>query len=140
MDQLGNINRSSATDKLMTPKISKSEYSINDKSLRLLSELLSTHTSSTNGLFFWDIEQKALSFSEAQLQIALIKLIRIGYVDRNITEDNNGNTGFGFTITNSGIEYLLENETRLDSIITAELNEKQQFQQNPLQFGKYRQK
>tara|TARA_R110001583_G_C5569465_1_gene401933 strand:- start:77 stop:940 length:864 start_codon:yes stop_codon:yes gene_type:complete len=140
MEQLGCINKSTETDKVITPQVSKSEYSINDKSLRLLSELLSTHTTSVNGMFFWDIEQKALRFSEAQLQIALIKLTRIGYISRTITEDHNGNTGYGFTITNSGVEYLLENEIRLDSIITAELNEKQQFQQSPPQFGGYQHK
>jgi len=140
MEQLACINKYTETDKVITPQVSKSEYSINDKSLRLLSELLSTHTTSVNGMFFWDIKQKAFRFSEAQLQIALIKLTRIGYISRTITEDHNGNTGYGFTITNSGVEYLLENEIRLDSIITEELNEKQQFQQSPPQFGGYRQK
>lgn len=135
MNHQGRFNKSAAIDKVMTPKIAKSEYSINDKSLRLLSELLSTHTTTVDGMFFWDIEQKGLPFSEAQLQISLIKLTRIGYVSRMITEDYNGNTAYGFTITNSGLECLLENEQRLDTIIKEEENARQQYQQVPQQFG-----
>jgi DNA-binding PadR family transcriptional regulator len=138
MNQQGRYNKNVSIDKVMSPKISKDEYSINDKSLRLLAELLSTHTTSVNGMFFWDIEQKALPFSEAQLQIALIKLTRIGYINRTVTEDYNGNSGYGFFITNSGVEYLLENEKRLDSVITAEENAKQNFQQPQQQYKGYR--
>jgi len=138
MNQLGLINKNTRKDKVITPKISKSEYSINDNSLRLLSELLSTHTTAVEGMFFWDIEQKGLPFSEAQLQIALIKLTRVGYINREITEDYNGNTAYGFSITNSGIEYLLENENRLNHIIKAEDISKQQFQQKPQQFGGFK--
>lgn len=94
----------------MTPKIAKSEYSINNKSLRLLSELLSTHTITVDGILFWDIEQRGLLFSEVQLQIPLIVLTLIRYVSRMITEDYNGNTTYGFIITNSDIECLLKNE------------------------------
>jgi hypothetical protein len=136
MKQQGRFTKSVATDKGLSPKVSKNEYSINDKSLRLLSELLSTHTTTVNGMFFWDIEQKALPFTEAQLQIALIKLTRIGYITRMITEDYNGNSGYGFTITNGGIEYLLENEQRLDEIIRLEEEQtRQQNQLTPQQFG-----
>jgi hypothetical protein len=139
MKELGQFNKSSSTDTPLTPKVSKNEYSINDKSLHLLSELLCTHTSEVNGMFFWDIEQKGLPFSEAQLQIALIKLIRVGYINRTIIEDYNGNKGYGFTITNSGIEFLLENERRLDDLIKAEENSRQQIQQVPQQLGGYNQ-
>ncbi|ALO35019.1 hypothetical protein CMT41_10065 [Colwellia sp. MT41] len=138
MNQQGLFRGSVTKEKITSLKISKDEYSISDKSLRLLSELLSTHTTSVNGMFFWDIEQKALPFSESQLQIALIRLTRIGYINRAITEDYNGNTGYGFSITNSGIEYLLENEKRLDSIKIAEESAKQSLQQPQQQYQGYR--
>jgi hypothetical protein len=44
-----------------------------------------------------------------------------------ITEDYNGNTTYGFIITNSDIECLLKNEQRLDKIIKEE-NVRQQYQ------------
>jgi hypothetical protein len=110
MNHQGRFTKSVIIDKVMTPKIAKSEYSINNKSLRLLSELLSTHTITVDGILFWDIEQRGLLFSEVQLQIPLIVLTLIRYVSRMITEDYNGNTTYGFIITNSDIECLLKNE------------------------------
>lgn len=127
MNHQGRFTKSVVIDKVMTPKIAKSEYSINNKSLRLLSELLSTHTITVDGMLFWDIEQRGLLFSEVQLQIPLIVLTLIGYVSRMITEDYNGNTTYGFIITNSDIECLLKNEQRLDKIIKEE-NVRQQYQ------------
>lgn len=136
MKQLGASNSQSAVDRSLTAQVSKNEYTIEDKSLRLLAELLSTHTSDENGLSFWEIEQKGLPFSEAQLQIALIKLTRINYVERSVREDYNGNTGYRFSITNNGIEFLLENEIKLDRIMKAEKeaqeeSQKQRIQQSP---------
>jgi hypothetical protein len=127
MNHQGRFTKSVIIDKVMTPKIAKSEYSINNKSLRLLSELLSTHTITVDGILFWDIEQRGLLFSEVQLQIPLIVLTLIRYVSRMITEDYNGNTTYGFIITNSDIECLLKNEQRLDKIIKEE-NVRQQYQ------------
>jgi DNA-binding transcriptional ArsR family regulator len=50
--------------------------------------------------------------SDGHLSIALIKLERLGYLDKSIVEDGNYEY-YGFSITADGIDYLLENEGSL---------------------------
>ncbi len=46
----------------------------------------------------------------------MTKLSRIGYLERVIDSDINGNEWYAYKITNSGIEYVLENESKLDEV------------------------
>ena len=48
-------------------------------------------------------------------------------LEKSIIEDYNGNTSYSFNITNSGVEYLLVNEERIEELIVQEEAQSQGF-------------
>jgi hypothetical protein len=129
MQSIGRINKVSVEDKVLTPNISKAEFNLKDPHLKLLAELVATHNTYCDGMSFWEVQQKGISFSEPQLHMGLIKLTRCGYIDKSIFEHDNGGADYTFKITNSGIEYLLDNDDRLSELDKVEQEKLEQRQQ-----------
>lgn len=137
MEETGRITKTpSSPDKVLTANVTSKEYTLKDSHLRMLAELVSTHTRNVEGMYFWDLENKGLPYSEPKLHMGLIQLMRSGYIEKLIVDHEHGGSDYAYKITNNGIEYLLDNEDRLDEI---ERMERQQnyggFQQQAPQRG-----
>jgi len=128
MQKLGRIKKSSIQDKVLAPNVTNREYVLKNSHLRILSEFISTQTTNVDGMYFWDLEQKCLPYSDPELHMGIIQLTRIGFIEKRIIEADQGGSHYAFQITNSGIEYLLSNEGELADIIRLEnLAKQQQF-------------
>ncbi|MGS0691655.1 TIR domain-containing protein [Shewanella sp. 30m-9] len=113
MKKLGHFDRK-VKDFINNPKLHKT-YELNEISLKVISILLSTAT--TNDSFaMHQLESKCVGIAEQKLHIAVIKLLRAGFIEKIIESDWNGNEWFAYTLTPDGVEYALENEERLDQI------------------------
>ena len=126
MQKIGRIQKSFTQDKVLTPNVRNHEYHLKESHLRILSEFISTHTTEVQGMYFWDLEKKCLPYSEPELHMGIIQLNRIGYIEKRIIEHDQGGSNYAFKITNSGIEYLLDNENELTEIIQIEKKLQQQ--------------
>ena len=63
------------------------------------------------GLPFHRISNNFRGTNEAMLQISLIKLERMGYLSKTVeTDDHDGYDFYAYSITEMGIDMLLQNE------------------------------
>lgn len=114
------------------PSIKESEYEISDFQLLLLAKLLDTDTCRLEGVPVWDLKNNNSDIPDFKVDIAVTRLSRIGYLERIIDSDMNGNEWYAYKITNSGIEYVLENESKIDELTTPpKQTPKQQFNELP---------
>lgn len=93
-------------------------YKLGDVEHRLLAKILESYTSSPDGVSVWSTLESIKGVEKGVLSLAVIKLERIGYLDKNIAIDHEYNDSeyYAFSITADGIDYLLENEELLHKI------------------------
>lgn len=73
----------------------------------VLLALLDTYTEKAEGTAAWTIKNELKSQSKL-IDLSLIKLDRLNYIDKSISEDYNGSEYYVFKITELGINILLE--------------------------------
>ncbi|MCL1148252.1 nucleotide-binding protein [Shewanella marinintestina] len=113
MGKLGHFHKK-VKDFINNPKVHKT-YSLNEVSLKLISILLSTAT--TNDSFaMHQLQHECKGIPEQKLHIAVLKLLRAGFIEKVIESDWNGNEWFAYNLTTDGVEYALENEELFDQI------------------------
>ncbi|STO57614.1 nucleotide-binding protein [Grimontia hollisae] len=100
------------------PKIKEEEYKINELQLLILARLLDTATENMEGSPAWKIKNSCGQVPDFKVDIAITKLTRVGYLERVIESDFNGNEWYGYKITNGGIEFVIENEENLDLLVS----------------------
>lgn len=90
------------------------EHVVTESMLIILCNLLSTATDNDS------ISAFSLSNSSEphKSTIALIKLERMRLIEKVLDSDFNGNEWYGYKLTQDGVEYVLENETRIDKLLT----------------------
>lgn len=86
-----------------------SELKSND--YRVLAQLIGTATEDPAGYTLSQIKHALLNKSPA-IDISVIRLEQLGYIDRRNESDMNGNEYFCYRITSEGIELLLANEEK----------------------------
>lgn len=93
-----------------------SNYELKAQDYRFLAACLQSHTSDPEGLPFHSISNKFHGINEAALQLSLIKLERMGYVSKYIeTDSNSGYDYYAYSITEMGVDVLLQNESVLQN-------------------------
>ncbi|WP_346840037.1 nucleotide-binding protein [Microbulbifer sp. SAOS-129_SWC] len=91
-----------------------SNYELKEQDYKFLAACLQSHTADPLGLPFHRIAYSFRGSSEATLQISLIKLERMGYLNKTIeTDHQDGYDFFAYSITEMGIDALLHNENIL---------------------------
>ena len=86
-------------------------YKLGDVEHRLLTRVLESYVSSLDGVSVWNAFNDLKDVKERILNLAAIKLERVGFLDKNIAIDREHNIEYyAFSITANGIDYLLENE------------------------------
>jgi hypothetical protein len=87
-------------------------YKIGDVEHRLLAKVLERYSYAPDGVEVASAFREISGVEDGVLSLAAIKLERLGYLDRSIS-DNGHYDYFTFSITADGIDYLLENEELL---------------------------
>ena len=110
VERLGLINheRLSESKKIIANPTS---YEIKEQDYKYLAACLQSHTADPVGLPFYRISNNFRGVNDAALQLSLIKLERMGYLSKTIeTEENDGYDFYAYSITEMGIDILLQNE------------------------------
>jgi len=90
-------------------------YKVGDTEHLILTKVLESYARSPEGVAAHLVFNEIKGISDGHLSLALIKLERLGYLDKSIVEDGNYEY-YGFSITADGIDYLLDSEESLPKI------------------------
>lgn len=110
IERLGLINHESLSE---SKKIiaNPANYELKEQDYKFLAACLQSHTADPVGLPFHRISNNFRGTNEAMLQISLIKLERMGYLSKTVeTDDHDGYDFYAYSITEMGIDMLLQNE------------------------------
>lgn len=90
------------------------DYDVNEVAIKVLAVCLETHTKYPEGLASFSIVQSLKEFDERLITVQLVKLERMSLIERSLKIDNNnGDEYYAYTITDAGIDKLLESEDML---------------------------
>lgn len=86
------------------------QYKLTQSDLNVLAECIRSHTNSPHGLSFYSLSGN-LRESDNVVILGLIKLVKLGYVDKAVEIDiQDGETYYAYTVTEDGLEVFLKNE------------------------------
>ncbi len=111
ISELGLISQDLEVQKKARRKIGY-DYKLGDVEHRLLAKVLESYASSPDGVSAWNAFSDLKGVEQGILSLAAIKLERMGYLDKSISDDGQYEY-YAFSITANGIDYLLENEELL---------------------------
>ncbi len=113
-ERLGLINYATISE---TRKIvaNPASYKLKEQDYRFLAACLQSQTSDPNGLPFHYISNNFRNINEPILQISLIKLERMGLISKTIETNHDGYDYYSYSITELGIDELLNNEHYLET-------------------------
>jgi hypothetical protein len=86
------------------------DYKLTNSDLIFLGECAASHTESPGGLSLSVIAAQMRKHSANAVRLSAIKLGRLGYVEKNIEADYNGNEFYSYSITADGLDTFLRNE------------------------------
>ncbi len=105
-----------ALSKTTRLKANPAEYKLTETDFRFLASCLQSQTSDPGGLDYHRIANRLNYKNESMLQLAAVKLERMGLVGKSIaTHENDCYDYFSYAITELGIDTLLKNEDQLYS-------------------------
>ena len=110
MERIGLIDYASISNSKRL-QANPADYELSQTDFRFLASCLQSHTSDPSGLAYHRIANSLRNVNESLLQIAAIKLERMGLVEKSIeTDDQDGYDYYSYTISEFGIDVLLKNE------------------------------
>nr|WP_032073012.1 nucleotide-binding protein [Vibrio sp. 04Ya090]BAO48294.1 hypothetical protein [Vibrio sp. 04Ya090] len=121
VERLGLINHESLSEskKIIANPVN---YELKEQDFKFLAACLQSHTAEPMGLPFHRISNDFRGVNEAALQISLIKLERMGYLSKTVeTDQHNEYDFYTYSITDMGIDVLLQNEDVLQPKVPAPL-------------------
>jgi hypothetical protein len=98
------------------PTLKKEEFELDDASLMLLAWFLGVENENAAGATIYDAMQNNSYTSQESLNISVVKMNRCGFLSKSLEEYEHGGSSYFFKITNSGIEVVLDNESRIRGI------------------------
>lgn len=109
--RLGLISQDLQIQKASRRKIGNT-YNLGNIEHKLLATILESYTNFPDGVSAWSTFNDFKGIEKGVLSLAAIKLERMGYLDKSISNDDQ-HEFYTFSITADGIDYLLENEELL---------------------------
>lgn len=91
------------------PKIKIDSVNFRDFDYLVLAQFLGTATSDPDGYMLFQLKNNLKEYS-LKVDLSVIRLERLGFIERRNDSDINGNEYYAYKITPDGIELLLENE------------------------------
>jgi predicted transcriptional regulator len=112
------MNTKGVFKEINTPKVQKldvnnvlSEVSEND--LIILGSLLESYNNDVEGCISWDLPNKIQQhIPSPTLNLAIVKLQRVGLIEKENSSDFNGNEYFTYRLTDYGVDICLKNEEK----------------------------
>ncbi|MBC3539257.1 TIR domain-containing protein [Rufibacter sediminis] len=89
---------------------------LSDIDFRVLSSLISTYTQAPVGWPIWTIKNNIREINDNQIDLCVIKLERLGYLEKENAVENFDNVFYAYKLSQSGIEYLLQNESKVSAL------------------------
>jgi hypothetical protein len=86
------------------------EYSLNKTDLMFLGECAASHTEYPRGLSLFVISAHLGKQSPTATRLSAIKLGRLGYINKSVEVDNDGDEYYAYSITEGGLDVFLQNE------------------------------
>lgn len=86
------------------------EYALNSSDLLFLGECAASHTEYPKGLSLFVISSHMGKHSSNAVRLSAIKLGRLGYVEKNVEVDHDGDEYYSYSITEDGLDVYLNNE------------------------------
>lgn len=119
INELGSFHSKFRDDLHLPSNILKSsknapKHVVSEPMITILGNLLSTVTDN-DSISSFSISGR---LQPHQLNLALIKLERIRLIERVLDSDFNGNEWYGYKLTQDGVEYVLENEDKIDEVMS----------------------
>jgi hypothetical protein len=112
VERHGLINNNSQVFKPNQPVNITVSNDLTDIDFCFLSLLIATYTQSPEGWPLWSIKNKS-GIDDKRIDLSAIKLERLGYIEKENTFDNFDQIYYAYSITNSGIEMLLKDESKV---------------------------
>lgn len=118
------MNNKGVFQEIITPKVQKldvnnvlSEVSKND--LIILGSLLESYNNDVEGCSSWDVPNKIqLHIPSPTLNLAIVKLQRVGLIEKENVSGFNGNEYFTYRLTDYGVDICLKNEDKIAKLFT----------------------
>lgn len=110
IERMGPINHASLSD---TRKLiaNPANYSLRPHDYQVLASCLQSQTSQPTGLSFYRLSNALRGINEAKINIALVKLERMGLISKAVETDDDENYDFyAYSITELGVDELLKLE------------------------------
>jgi len=107
---------------IITSKVQKLDINnvlneVSENDLVILSSLLESYNNDVEGLVSWDLPNKIQrSIPSATLNLAVVKLQRVGLIEKENNSDFNGNEYFSYRLTDYGIDVCLKNEREIEKL------------------------
>lgn len=109
---------------IITAKIQKIDVNnvlseISKIDLIVLSSLLDSYNNDVEGCVSWDLPNKIQrTIPRATLNLAIVKLQRVGLIEKENSSDFNGNEYFTYRLTDYGVDVCLKNEQEIEKLFT----------------------
>lgn len=116
------MNNKGVFKEIITAKVQKLDVNnvlneVSETDLIILSSLLESYNNDVEGCAFWDLPNKIQSkISSITLNLAVVKLQRVGLIEKENTNDFNGNEYFSYRLTDYGVDICLKNEQKIEKI------------------------
>lgn len=104
VSKIGNRNYLNSTKHEIQKPIILND-TLNDTDARVLLELLTTYTEAPTGYSVYQIK-KNMKNNETTIDLSIIKLLKLNYIDRSIEEDNSY-PFYSYSITETGIDIAM---------------------------------
>lgn len=102
------------------------DYTVDRTELTILARLAASHISDPEGLSTWQLLDKLRAIPEQFVAIALIKLERLGLVERTIQVSQDSEY-YCYALTAAGLDHILENESGLTQVVDPNSRSRGQF-------------
>lgn len=111
--QLGPLPSPAKNEQPSKRRANPPEYTMSSYDLRFLAIAASSHVSTPEGLTHWNFTNEMSGVSTNLVNMSAIKLLRLGYIERTVREDRDGDPYYSLSITEDGIDALLESESAI---------------------------
>jgi hypothetical protein len=113
IDKLGSFSRQSRDLLKVEDSPINHNFTVSDEMMKILAKLLPTMTDQSS-LTANHLNPK---LPEYKFNLSLIKLEKLHLIEKVIDCDFNGNEWFAYKLTQDALEFMFENETRLDNLM-----------------------
>lgn len=135
------LNEKGAYEEIKTSSVHKIDINdalseISDSDLYILGTLLDSYNNDVEGSTRYNLENNLQCYlTGARLNLSIVKLQRIGLIEKRNSGDMNGNEYFTFSLSEYGVDVCLKNEAKISELF--DLPKQQGYFQQPQQAPKF---